>query len=310
VLTAEDFAAHVSDWEEPIAVDYRGLRAINVPPNSQGFTALQILGMLDTVDVAATAEQPAAYVDQIVRATALAFEDRDRYLTDPRFHHIPLDRLLSRDYLAERARAMPTIIGAGRAGSRPVGGDTTFSCCVDPEGNAAAVIQSLYFEWGSGVVAGETGLLLQNRGTFFSLDPDHHNRLEPGKRTFHTLTAAMLLAEGKPSLVYGAMGGEGQPQTQAAVATRVVDFGLDVQAAIDAPRWLFGRTWGEAYRGLRLESRFGPATVAGLERRGHPRVELVADWDELLGHAQAIQVFADRLEAASDPRSDGAALGF
>ena len=310
VLSADDFAAHVSDWEEPIAVEYRGLRAINLPPNSQGFSALQILGMLDTVDVGATAEDPAAYVDLVVRATALAFEDRDRYLTDPRFLHIPLDRLLSRDYLAERASAMATVVERGPAGSRPIGGDTTFSCCVDAEGNAAAVIQSLYFEWGSGVVAGETGLLLQNRGTFFSLDPDHHNRLEPGKRTFHTLTAAMLLAEGKPALVYGAMGGEGQPQTQAALTTRVVDFGLDVQAATDAPRWLYGRTWGEAYRGLRLEGRFGAATVAELERRGHPRVELVADWDELLGHAQAIQVFGDRLEAASDPRSDGAALGY
>jgi len=311
VLTADDFAHHTSEWQEPIAVRYRGRLAINLPPNSQGFTALQILGILDHLDVRGTVDDPLRYVDLMVRATALAFEDRDQYLTDPTFSHIPLDRLLSEPYLAERAALMGRRTSAEATPAPRVAGDTTFSCCVDAAGNAVGVIQSLYFEWGSGVVAGDTGLLLQNRGTFFSLDPEHHNRLEPGKRTSHTLTAAMLLGEGgSPSLVYGAMGGEGQPQTQAAIATRVVDHDLDVQAAVDAPRWLFGRTWGEEYRGLRLEGRFGESAVAGLRARGHERVSLVDGWDELMGHAQAIQVFADRVEAAADPRSDGAALGF
>jgi oxamate amidohydrolase len=321
-LTADDFARHTSEWQEPIEVAYRGLRAVNLPPNSQGFAALQILGLLEAFDVAATRDDPVAYIDLVVRATALAFADRDRYLTDPAFEEIPLARLLSTAHLAEQARQLrsPSPLDEATPGGRgsPVtgegpttAGDTTFSCCVDGEGNAAAVIQSLYHEWGSGVVAAETGLLLQNRGSFFSLDPAHPNRLEPGKRTAHTLTAAMLLRpDGSPSLVYGAMGGEGQPQTQAAVATRVVDHGLDVQAAIDAPRWLYGRTWGEAYRGLRLEGRLGEGVAAGLRARGHERVSLVDDWTELMGHAQAIQVFEDRLEAAADPRSDGAALGY
>jgi gamma-glutamyltranspeptidase/glutathione hydrolase len=311
VLTAEDFAAHTSDWLEPVEAQYRGRKALNVPPNSQGFSALQILGILEHFDVAALADDPVGYVDLLVGATRLAFEDRDRYLTDPAFESIPLDRLLSPDYLAGRARLLRTRPGATLPPARPVGGDTTFSCCVDAEGNAVGVIQSIYFEWGSGVVAGETGLLLQNRGSFFSLLDDHPNRLEPGKRTFHTLTAAMLLApDGRPELVYGTMGGEGQPQTQAAIATRVIDFGLDVQEAVDAPRWVYGRTWGQDHHGLRLEARFGEAVAEALGARGHENVSLVGDWDDLMGHAQAIQIFPNRLEVAADPRGDGAAFGF
>jgi gamma-glutamyltranspeptidase len=309
-LTADDFARHVSDWVDPAEVTYRGRRALNLPPNSQGFAAQQILGILEHFPVKALAEDPPGYVDLLVRATQLAFEDRDRYLTDPAFEPIPLDRLLSKAYLGQRAEILRR--GVKVPGPAHVGaGDTTFSCCVDGEGNAVGVIQSLYHEWGSAVVAGDTGLLLQNRGAFFSLDPHHVNRLEPGKRTFHTLCAGLLLnAEGKPELVYGTMGGEGQPQTQAALVTRVIDHGLDVQTAIEAPRWLYGRNWGEEYSGLRLEGRFGQVAVEALQARGHERVSLVGEWDELMGHAQAIRVLPDGLEAGFDPRGDGAALGF
>src|SRR6185312_9495875 len=228
VLTADDFAAHRSDWVAPVRVGYRGRTAVAPPPNSQGFAGLQILGMLEHVDVAGLAGDPAGYVDAVVRATALAFEDRDRLLTDPAFAEIPLDRLLSAEYLEERAATLRSGAPAPALVSPRAAGDTTFSCAVDADGNAAAVIQSIYQEWGSGVVAGDTGVLLQNRGCFFSLDPAHPNRLEPGKRTAHTLTAAMLIGDDGPELVYGAMGGEGQPQTQAALATRVVDHGCSV----------------------------------------------------------------------------------
>jgi gamma-glutamyltranspeptidase len=310
VLTADDLAAHRSDWVEPARVRYRGRDAVAPPPNSQGFAGLQILGMLEHVDVPALAGDPAAYVDAVVRATALAFEDRDRHLCDPDFGDIPLERLLDPAYLAERAAALAGAGAPAAAVAAPrVAGDTTFSCAVDADGNAAAVIQSIYQEWGSGVVAGDTGVLLQNRGCFFSLDPEHPNRLAPGKRTAHTLTAAMLIGSDGPELVYGAMGGEGQPQTQAALATRVVDHGLSVQAAVDAPRWLLGRTWGEEHRGLRLEARFGAGVARELAARGHENVSLVEDWTDVMGHAQAIAVFPDRLEAAADPRGDGAALG-
>jgi gamma-glutamyltranspeptidase/glutathione hydrolase len=259
--------------------------------------------------VAGLAGDAAGYVDLLVRATALAFEDRDQHLTDPAFADIPLDVLLGDAHVEELARRVASRGQVGPSTGPPDAGDTTFSCAVDPEGNAAGVIQSLFFEWGSGVVAGDTGVLLQNRGSFFSLDPAHPNRLEPGKRTFHTLTAAMLLGEdGGPELVYGAMGGEGQPQTQAALVTRIVDHGMSPQAAIDAPRWLLGRTWGEEHRGLRLEGRLGAAVAEELTRRGHPNVELVGDWTDLMGHAQVIRVHPGGIDGGADPRGDGAAI--
>jgi gamma-glutamyltranspeptidase len=309
VLTAEDFAAHRSDWVEPARVRYRGRTAVAPPPNSQGFAGLQILGMLEHVDVAGLADDPAGYVDAVVRATALAFEDRDRHLCDPAFGEIPLDRLLAPEYLAERAAAIASGAPAAAFVAPRAAGDTTFSCAVDADGNAAAVIQSIYQEWGSGVVAGDTGVLLQNRGCFFSLDPAHPNCLAPGKRTAHTLTAAMLIGAAGPELVYGAMGGEGQPQFQAAVATRVVDHGRSVMEAVDDPRWLLGRTWGDDHRGLRLEARFGQGVADELAARGHEHVSLVEDHADVMGHAQAIHVTGDHLEAAADPRGDGLALG-
>ena len=192
---------------------------------------------------------------------------------------------------------------------RPVEGDTIAIVAADRDGNAVSVIQSLYHEFGAGVVAGDTGVLLQNRGAFFSLDPAHPNRLAPGKQTAHTLIPSMYLVGGRPRLVYGTMGGEGQPQTQAALVTRMVDRGLGPQAAVEAPRWLFGRTWGEETRALRLESRYPPDVVESLGRRGHD-VRVVEAWSDLMGHAQAIRLDADGLRGGSDPRADGAALGW
>jgi gamma-glutamyltranspeptidase len=309
VLSADDLAAHRSDWVAPLRVGYRGRTALAPPPNSQGLAALQILGLLDHLDLAALAGDPVAYVDRLVRATAIAFQDRDRHLTDPEHMDVDPQDLLDEDYLAERAVALGAPRPARALAAPAAAGDTTFSCAVDCDGNAAGVIQSIYAEWGSGMVAGDTGLLLQNRGCAFSLDPAHHNCLAPGKRTAHTLTAGMLLGDDGPELVYGTMGGEGQPQTSASIVTRVVDHGLSVQEALDAPRWLLGRNWGEEHRGLRLEGRFGPSVASALTARGHENVTLVEDFTELVGHAQAIAVRPGRLEAAADPRSDGAALG-
>jgi gamma-glutamyltranspeptidase/glutathione hydrolase len=190
-------------------------------------------------------------------------------------------------------------------------GDTVACVTADGGGNAVSLIQSLYHEWGSGVTAGDTGVVLQNRGAFFSLDPAHPNALAPGKRPFHTLTPFMWLADGHPALVAGTMGGEGQPQTLAALATRVLDFGLDVQAAVEAPRWLYGRTWGAPTRALALERRFGPRVLAELAERGHRSVELVDAWSDTMGHAQAIwrDAASGLLVGGGDPRADGPALG-
>lgn len=310
VLKTQDLEEHRSEWVTPATVRYRGRTAVAPPANSQGFAGLQILGILDHFDVAAVSDDPVAYIDAMVRATAVAFQDRDRYLTDPEHAEVAVQDLLDESYLASRAEVLNAALPAVPVARPAATGDTTFSCAVDSYGNAAAVTQSIYAEWGSGVVAGDTGVLMQNRGSFFSLDPQHDNRLERGKRTAHTLTAGMLLGAGGLELVYGTMGGEGQPQTSAIVATRVIDHELSVQAAIDEPRWLLGRTWGEEHRGLRLEGRFGQQAADTLSARGHENVTLVDDYSQIMGHAQAIQVFRDRLEAAADPRSDGAALGF
>ena len=304
-LTAADFAAHRADWVEPIRLAYREGEAASFPPPTQGFAALAILGLLEGFDLAGV--EDAERVHLTVEATKLAFEDRDRYLTDPTVVPVPVDRCLDRGRLAERR----TRIGASAAVTAPgaaAKGDTIAIVTADARGNAVTVIQSLYHEFGSGVIAGDTGVLLQNRGAFFSLDPAHPNCLAPGKRTAHTLVPSMFFRDGRPRIAYGTMGGEGQPQTQAALITGMVDRGLGPQAAIEAPRWLYGRTWGEASKALRVESRFSPATLDALRTRGHD-VKVVDPWSDLMGHAQVIALDDDGLRGGSDPRADGAAVG-
>jgi gamma-glutamyltranspeptidase/glutathione hydrolase len=301
-LRLEDLMRHRAVWVEPVRMPYRGGVAVSFPPPTQGFAALAILGILDRFDVAGLPED--AYVHLIVEATKLAFEDRDRFLADPTFVDVPVDRCLDRAYLAQRARAIDPsrarpVTGAG------VKGDTIALVTADDQGHAVCVIQSLYHEYGSGVVAEGTGIILQNRGAFFSLDPAHPNCLAPGKQTAHTLIPSMYLVDGRPRFVYGTMGGEGQPQTQAALVTRLVDRGYGLQAAVEAPRWLFGRTWGDETRALRIEDRAGPSIEEALLARGHD-VKSVEPWSDLMGHVQAIER-AELLIAASDPRADGGA---
>jgi gamma-glutamyltranspeptidase/glutathione hydrolase len=324
-LRAEDLAAHHSRWVTPLTVAYRGAVAASLPPPSQGLAALAVLGMLATRDGSGDAPESAAYVHSVVEATKLAFADRDRWLADPEIVPVPTARLLDPAYLHDRARTIRDTAAAPEwtrsgietrdprmdVGAVPlVGGDTIACVAADGAGHAVSLIQSLYHEWGSGVVAGETGVVLQNRGAFFSLDPTHPNVLAPGKRPFHTLTPFMVLRDGRPVLVAGTMGGEGQPQTMVALTTRVLDFGLDVQAAVEAPRWLYGRTWGAPTRALSLEGRFGPRVVEDLQVRGHA-VRVLEPWSDTMGHAQA--VFIDHasglLVGGGDPRADGPALG-
>jgi len=305
-LTAEDLARHRAEWVEPLRVPYRGGEVASFPPPTQGFAALAILSLLEGFDVHALAE--ADYVHIVVEATKLAFEDRDRYLADPTTATVPVSRCLDPARLTERRRRISRRASMPAAGPAATG-DTIAIVTADAQGNAVSLIQSLYWEFGSGVIAGDTGILLQNRGAFFSLDPTHVNRLAPRKQTAHTLIPSMYLVDGRPRLVYGTMGGEGQPQTQAALVTRLVDRGLDPQAAVEAPRWLFGRTWGEETRSLRLEDRFGDGIRESLRERGH-EVEVVEAWSDLMGHAQLIRIEPTGFTGASDPRADGAALGF
>ena len=311
VLTYEDFANHKADWVEPLSVGYRGYQAYNLPPNSQGIAALEILNILENFDVRSLGEGSADYYHLMAEATKEAFIDRDRYLTDPAFAKIPLERLLSRQHGREQAARID--MQQAHNGLEPLDpkGDTVWIGVVDRDGNAVSLIQSIYHDFGSGIVAGDTGVLLQNRGAFFSLDPNHINHLEPYKRTFHTLIAGMLLKDRKPFLVYGTMGGEGPPQSQTAIVTRVVDFGMFPQDAVAAPRWLNGRTWGAASNTLKLEGRVPQEVFDELARRGHP-VEKVDHFTDALGHAGAIMIDPDTglRYGATDPRSDGLAVGY
>jgi gamma-glutamyltranspeptidase len=251
------------------------------------------------------------YFHAKIQAIKWAFGYRDRYLTDPHVVPVPVDALLS-PALAARERVAWLRDVHRQHPARPQGSDTTFICVADNEGNAVGLVQSLYFDFGAAVLVPDSGVLLQNRGSFFSLDPRHANVLAPGKRTASTLMSAMLLKDGLPWLVYGTQGGEGQPQTQTSIATRVADFGWDVQRAIEAPRVLCGRAWGDASTRLLLEDSAPPATFDALRALGHP-VESVAALHPLFGTAQAIRLrgpWSPFFEGGADPRGEGVALGY
>jgi gamma-glutamyltranspeptidase/glutathione hydrolase len=218
--------------------------------------------------------------------------------------------LLAPERIAQLRTRLDMKRAAPTAAPGAAGGDTVAIVTADAQGNAVSLIQSLYFTWGSGLVAGDTGVVLQNRGSFFSLDPKQANALAPGKRTMHTLIPSMYLEGGRPRFVYGTMGGEGQPQTQAALLSRRIDRGLGPQACVEAPRWLYGRTWGTPSRALNLEGRYGRDLVADLAARGH-EVKVGGEWDDLFGHAHCIWLDPEGgLVGGSDPRADGAALGY
>ncbi|CAM3785378.1 gamma-glutamyltransferase [Cohnella lubricantis] len=309
LLTLNDFADHAGFWAEPIRGSYRGVDLYQVPPNSQGFTGIMALQALERFDLQAAGHGTFDYYHLMIEALKLSFLDRDRYLTDPAFSQVPLERLLSKEYAAELAGAIDPN-RALDAGTLPVGSDTAYAAVVDEDGNAVSFIQSLYFEFGSAVTAGETGILLQNRGSFFSLDPKHVNRLEPNKRTFHTLMPAMACRDGRPYLLYGTQGGEGQPQTQTALLTRMVDFGMNPQQAVSEPRWVWGRTWGELTQELKVENRMLPETIERLARAGHA-VRTVGGYDGIVGHAHAIRMEENGFRSGgTDPRCDGAAYGW
>jgi gamma-glutamyltranspeptidase len=322
-LRAEDFAAFKAEWCEPITATYRGYDVYELPPNTQGFTALQILNLIEGYDVAAWGDGTADYYHHMAEAVKVAFADREEWLTDPKHVDIPVQRLIAKAYANERRRLIDgeraqdiSEVPAGIAYTHPherraPDGDTCYFCTADKDGMVISLIQSIYHDFGSAVIGGDTGIILQNRGAFFALDEKHPNHLQPGKRTFHTLIPGLLMRGGKPYMAFGSMGGEGQPQSQAALATRIIDFGYDAQQAIEAPRWLMGRTWGTRSRNMSLEGRISDEVVRELKRRGQP-VQMVTDWNDNMGHANIIRVDHEQgfLEGAADPRGDGAALGY
>jgi gamma-glutamyltranspeptidase/glutathione hydrolase len=308
-LAREDLQAHRAAWREPLRLRHSRGELFNMPPPTQGVVSLMILGILDELGIEREEPSGASYVHLCVEAVKQAFAVRDRYVTDPGYMTVDPQALLAPARIAEMAsRIQRDRAAAWGAGRGPA--DTIWMGAIDGAGRAVSFIQSLYHEYGSGVVLAGSGVNWQNRGCSFSLDPNALNALAPRRKPFHTLNPALaLLADGR-TMVYGNMGGDGQPQTQSAVFTRIVGFGMSPSQAIDAPRWLLGRTWGQTTDTLKLESRFPPQVVEKLRAMGH-EVEMLADYDETAGHAGALIRSADgSLEGGTDPRSDGGVAAF
>ena len=311
----EDFMGQRGSWGEPLRGTYRGVEIFETPPPTQGFTVLEMLNLVEPHEIGKMDPLGAELVHLLVQAKQIAYHDRDRLLADPEFQPVPVERLISKPYAHKRRR----LIRSDRTlpwdlvpSYGTLAGDTVFVGAVDSEGNAAALIQSLYFTFGSGVVAGDTGVVLQNRSAYFSLDPLHPNRLQPGKRPMHTLIASIALKDGRLSQILGCMGADGQPQIHLQSYVNLVDFGLDIQQALEMPRWLSGRfNIGDPRDLLNIEGRFPEATVKELERRGH-MANRWPDFCELAGHAHGISVdpVSGMRAGGADPRSDGAAIAY
>jgi gamma-glutamyltranspeptidase/glutathione hydrolase len=311
VLSMEDFAAHKSEWVEPISTTYQGHTLCEIPPNGQGLTALLLLNILEGIDLASMRSDPVRYYHTMIEATKIAFADRNRYIADPAFGKLPIEELLKKDYAAKRR----ALIDPARAidppayGDVPMGSDTTYFSVVDKDRNAVSFINSIFHAFGSGIVAGDTGIMLQNRGSAFSLDPKHPNRLEPGKRPFHTIIPAMLFRDGRLLMSYGVMGGDVQAQGHVQVLVNLLSRGMNLQQAIDAPRvrYISGR-------GVMMEDELTDPVIAGLVKLGHERVMPGPGLTHraLMGGGQAIMIdqASGALLGASDTRKDGMALGY
>jgi gamma-glutamyltranspeptidase/glutathione hydrolase len=304
-----DLAAHRARLCDPLTLRHRLGQLHNLPPPTQGVVSLLVLGLLDALGVERTGPATADYVHLCVEATKQAFRVRDRYVTDPAYMTIEAGDLLKPDYVRRlaagiaRNKALPW--GAGRPPA-----DTVWLGVMDGRGCAVSFIQSLYHEFGSGVLLGATGITWQNRGCSFSLDPAALNALAPRRKPFHTLNPALARLKDGRVMVYGTMGGDGQPQTQAAVFTRTAIFGMDPQSAVAAPRWLLGRTWGQTTDTLKLESRFEGGVLKTLGEWGHD-IEILQPFDETVGHAGCIVRHPNGvLEGGTDPRSDGCVAAY
>jgi gamma-glutamyltranspeptidase/glutathione hydrolase len=316
LLAEADFASHTSDWTTPISTTYRGYQVLEFPPNTQGVVALEMLNILEGYDLKALGQNSAAYLHLLVEAKRIAFADRDTWLADaastpPEALH----RMLSKEYAAQRRkeidgdRAAREYKALSIGGPAPQGiappqahGDTIYLTAADKDGNVVSLIQSIFESFGAGIVAGETGITLHNRGSLFSLRADHPNVLAPGKRPFHTLVPAMVFKDGRPWLSFGVMGGDMQPQGHVQVLLNLIDFGMNVQEAGEAPRFR------HSANGLALESAISPEARFGLDVRGHRVISGVG----IFGGFQGILIDPKTgiLMGGSDPRKDGLAIGW
>ena len=317
LIGLEDLADHTATWDDPVSVRYRGHDVWELPPNSQGIAALQMLGILEGFDLPAMARDSAEILHLMIEAKKCVYEDRARYYADPAFDDVPVQELISREYAARRRKQ---IVRAAASIRVPAGdprlesSDTVYLTVVDEDRNAVSLIQSVYHNFGSGIVPPGTGFALQNRGSLFSLDPYHPNGLEPGKRPFHTIIPAFVTYEARPVFSFGVMGGDMQPQGHVQILVNLLDFGMDVQAAGDAPRWRHvgsSTPSGDVMTGggtVWLEPGFPAEAIDGLRALGH-RVETR---DAGFGGYQGIWIDPETnmLHGGSESRKDGCALGY
>jgi len=316
-ITAQDLAANHPDWVEPLSTTYRGYQVLELPPNTQGVAALEALNILEGYDLKALGHNTAAYLHLLVEAKRIAFADREAWLGDPAATpQAAIARMLSKDYAAQRRREISTDRAAREykplsldnrstpaAEDPPVGkGDTVYLTAADSQGNVISLIQSIFEIFGSGIVAGNTGIVLQNRGSLFSLTPGHPNLLAPGKRPFHTLIPAMVLKDGQPWFSFGVMGGDMQAQGHVQVLANLIDFGMNVQEAGEAPRFR------HTPDGVALESAISPEARFGLSTRGHRLIESIGQFGGFQGIL--IDPVTHVMKAGSDPRKDGMAAGW
>ena len=317
LFTRYDFEDHTSTWVEPVSTTYRGYRVWELPPNGQGIAALEMLNVLEGYDLKALGHNSAEHLHLLIEAKKLAFADRAKFYADPAFADLPTAELISKPY-AERQRKRIDRNRAAtgvRAGDPQLAhGDTIYLTIVDKDRNAVSLIQSNYYGFGSGVVAGDVGFVIQNRGALFSLADDHLNRLEPHKRPFHTIIPAMVTKDGKPHLSVGVMGGDMQPQGHTQVICNIIDFGMNVQEAGVAPRCRHNGSstptgdietdGGQVF----LEKGISREVADALAKKGHR----LADPDTSYGGYQCIRIDweAGKLYGGSEPRKDGMALGY
>jgi gamma-glutamyltranspeptidase/glutathione hydrolase len=308
-LTPEDLAVHAGEWGEPVATTYRGYTVHETPPPTQGLVALLALNLVEGFPLARRAIHSIEHVHLLLELTKLAYADRDRWIGDPAHARVPVSALLDKGYAARRRRAFDR----GKAQTYPAGdpeGDTTGFVVADGRGGVISVIQSLFNGFGSGIVVPETGVTLQNRGRHYTLDPAHPACLAPRKRPFHTLTAAIVTRQDRPVLGFATMGGNGQAMFHLQVLTNVLDYGMDIQEAIERPRFLIGAFLpDDPADAIHLERRVPRRVFAGLARRGH-RLRPAPDFFGRCGHAHGVAFRDGTLLGGADPRGDGVALGF
>ena len=308
-LTADDLASHRGDWGAPIATTYRDVTVYETPPPTQGLATLLALNLLEGFALPRYRIHSVAHLHLLIEMVKLAYADRDRWIGDPDHAGVAVDGLLDKGYAARRRRAFDPKKAQAHTWGEPEG-DTTGFVVADGRGDMICVIQSLFNGFGSGVVAPGTGVVLQNRGRHFSLDPSHPSALAPGKRPFHTLIASIVTEGGTPKLGFATMGGNGQAMFHAQVLTNVIDFGMDIQEAIERPRFLIGAFLpGDPADVIYVEGRVPTRVLSGLQRKGHA-VKAAPDFFTKVGHAHGIVVRDGTLMGGADPRGDGVALGF